>query len=502
MPTRPTPIRLAVGVLAVALAAFAVVLPPIAPPVLAASGIAAPASCVLPSDGSMGAIDWDLFRRPVGTLRAAMLFVDFPDAPATASAENLADQFAPQASAWLAQSSLGRLRLEITPVRHWLRMPEPLGAFQRVNGALELEAAKRYIAEAVAAADPEVDFSGIQLVMIIPDAEATAYPRSSAGIYDPDEAPIADGHVLRAIVTLGSSVYERGFSVLAHETTHLFGPRDYYNAFGSPTAKYAGSWSLMADPIAGGDNFALDKWRMGWLSDSQVRCSLAPGRAEYVLSPVETRGGVKLLVIRTGLRTAVTVEYRTRQGLDAGLCSTGVLIAKVNSALKGGAGPIRVSDARPRSGRPPGRCSGELDDAAFRTGGRWTDTTSGLAIDVLATGSGARIRVTRTSTYTPPTPYARTLTPTVTADTTGAVTVSAVLAAAGGLSACTVNRPVTLQQWQFGEWWTLRTLPTDAAGAWTYTFTPTPGATYRLIAPDRYSFTYDCLPATTQITTT
>ena len=44
----------------------------------------------------------------------------------------------------------------------------------------------------------------------------------------------------------------------------------------------------MADTMRGGDHFAWDKWRMGWLTDAQVRCVTGASRADYVLSPLET----------------------------------------------------------------------------------------------------------------------------------------------------------------------------------------------------------------------
>ena len=283
---------------------------------------------------------------PVGRsafVRAVMLFVDFPDAPASGPADTIfEDVFSPEASDWLARSSYGKLSLQITPLRHWLRMPEPLSAFKPVNGALIEDEARRYTAEAIALADPEVDFSQTQVVMIVANREATAYPRSSEELYDPEEGFVADGHVLRAIVTLGSSVYTRGYKVLAHETSHTFGLRDYYNQYGSPSDRYVGRWSLMADPVVGGDQFAWDKWRMGWLTDAQVACVNGASRADFVLSPLASRGGLKAVILRTGLRTAVVAEFRTRAGLDAGLCSTGVLIYKINSGIEAGRGPIRV----------------------------------------------------------------------------------------------------------------------------------------------------------------
>jgi hypothetical protein len=246
----------------------------------------------------------------------------------------------------------------------------------------------------------------------------------------------------------------------------------------------------MGDSIAGGDHFAWDKWRMGWLSDSQVRCVTAASRAEFVVSPVETRGGVKAVILRTGLQTAVVVEYRTRQGLDARMCSTGVLVYKVNSTLEGGAGPIRVSDARPRSARAGRSCGAELDDAAYRRGGRWTDSTSGIAIDVTYVGQAARIRVSRSKTFTPPVRVERSIETSITANAHSTVTVSAVIAASS--ATCAAGRALSLQELRFGEWWTIRTANTDGTGGWTHTLTPTPGASHRLRAPQRVAAALEC----------
>jgi M6 family metalloprotease-like protein len=499
MPRRPTlqgrRLRILARAFGSALGALLFAVSAMAPPSVpvAAAASASPANCVLPEDGSEGRIDFDTWRRPIGVVRAVMLFVDFPDVPATRPADTIFEELGgPAASNWLAQSSYGKLSLQIEPLRHWLRMPEPLTAFTTINGSLDPDAAKRYIAEAVALADPEVDFSGVQVVQIVPNPEAKGYPRSSAGIYNPDEGFLADGHVLRAIVTFGSAVYGRGYRTLVHETSHAFGTRDLYNAYGSPTDKYVGAWSLMADTMRGGDHFAWDKWRMGWLTDSQVRCVTAAGRANYVLSPLETTGGVKAVILRTGLRTAIVAEYRTRRGPDAGVCSTGVLIYKVNSGLASGAGPIAVSDARRHTARGRGSCPAELDDAAYRQGGRWTDSTSGIQIDVNAVGTGARIQVIRTKTYVPPVRHARSITSNVAMNLDGTVTLNGVLAAPDALAACAASRKVSLQEWKAGEWWTIRTANTDTSGLWTHTWQPDPGATYRLLAPQRVTVADDC----------
>ena len=87
-----------------------------------AAAAGAPADCVLPDDGSMGRLDWDAFRRPIGTVRAVMLFVDFPDVPATRAVDGIVEDLSlANASGWLARARNGKVSLAIEPLRQWLR---------------------------------------------------------------------------------------------------------------------------------------------------------------------------------------------------------------------------------------------------------------------------------------------------------------------------------------------------------------------------------------------
>jgi hypothetical protein len=74
--------------------------------------------------------DWRLHVRPVGTVRAAIVFVDFPNARAQDNAAPYADtgayhDFLAPAVDWFRTSSYGRFDLEITQVPKWFRMSRP-----------------------------------------------------------------------------------------------------------------------------------------------------------------------------------------------------------------------------------------------------------------------------------------------------------------------------------------------------------------------------------------
>ncbi|NUR32361.1 MAG: peptidase M6, partial [Catenulispora sp.] len=77
--------------------------------------------------------DYKQFQRPQGVFTAAMLFVDFPDAPATDSTDGYYKLLAP-AQDLMTQFSSGAVSLKITPVKHWLRMPQDSTTYGIVRG--------------------------------------------------------------------------------------------------------------------------------------------------------------------------------------------------------------------------------------------------------------------------------------------------------------------------------------------------------------------------------
>ncbi|MEU7897927.1 M6 family metalloprotease domain-containing protein [Nonomuraea sp. NPDC049152] len=332
-----------------------------------------PAGCALP--GRTGWTDEGhdtdpvQFLRATGRIRAVMLFVDFPDAPASESTQEYYDALAP-AGPYLSKVSNGRARLTVTPVRRWLRMPQDSTTYGFDRG-ITYEQHQRYVGQAVAAADAEVDFSRYDIVYIVPNRQASAITFSPTYLWDPaDPGVVADGAPVRWGVTFGQDMWRWGYKVLAHETGHAFGLPDLYAFSGPDYHRFVGGWDVMG--LIGGPSpepFAWHAWKLGWISDAQVSCAT---RGVHRLTPVEERGGRKLVVVRTGETTAYAVEYRKGSS-----CSGGVVIYKVDSSTATGEGPVRVMDARP--GVPSAGCHA-LDDAAYPDGGRFT--ADGVSITV------------------------------------------------------------------------------------------------------------------------
>lgn len=338
------------------------------------------------SDGH--STDRTTFAPSTGTLRAVMLFVDFPDAPASAAPAGYTTTapysafFSPSAPAWYRTASYGRLDLQITPVDRWYRMPRNADSYGYQRG-LTGEQHAAYIGDAVRAADSTVDFSAYDLVYIVPPRNASAISFSPTFVWGQGSPVSADGRKIGVAVTFGQDMWYWGPKVLNHESGHAMGLPDLYafTPVDGDQFPYTGGWDMMGD-IAGHapDYVGLEKWKLGWLTDGQVRCVTRPSTTTHVLTPLESTGGTKLLVVRTGTTTGYLVETRRALGNDTRACSTGALIYRVDTATASGSGPLRVVDSSPGGGTRSG-CA-DLDIATWAAGSTFRDTAAGVSIHI------------------------------------------------------------------------------------------------------------------------
>ena len=457
---------------------------PLAP--RAAVGAQPVAECTLPIGGDVGAIDFEHYQRPIGSVRALMIFVDFPDAPAAGSTATPADLFLPEAIDWYRRASYGRLQLSVTTVPGWFRMPHSSTSYGFDRG-LSFDAHRDYITDAVAAADASVNFAGYQLYYIVANPEATAISFSPAFVGGDFSGVTADGATIGLAATFGADMWNWGFKVLNHETGHLFGLPDLYAFEGDDDHRFVGGWDMMG-LISGHapDYLGWFKWQVGWLAPSQIVCLNTVGTTTIALTPLSVTGGRKLVLLRTGTRTLIAAEYRTATGNDAAACDEGVLIYRINNGIATGAGPIRVVDAQPGEGIQEG-CDFDLDNSAFDPlDPVFEDDALGITINVTDwTDESATVEVSRTIGWTPPdVRHARRLTITSSARSGGLVTVTGQLTVPDGYNACRTAQSLTLQRLVSGKWTNVRTALTTSTGTWTYRWRA-PVGTYRLTAPQK-----------------
>lgn len=347
--------------------------------------------------------------RPGPRIRAVMLFVDFPNLHSSESTTALYDRLVPRSRAWFNEVSYGHVQLDVTPVNRWLRMPGNLGSYGLADG-ISWPEHHDYMADAIAAADAEFDFSSYEVVYVVA-AKGTSIERSPAFQAYTGSGIHADGTELR----YGATFFEDTRSdaryaanVLIHETGHVLGLPDLYDV-PDPTFwrlfRFAGGWDMMSWNDPGGHFLAWEKWKLGWLEPSQLTCLSGPGEVTTTISPLERAGGLKAIVVQTGLSSAYLIEARKRIGQDSQLCEDGVLIYLVDAAVRSGYGPVRVRAAqRDGNGDTFNRC-GPLYNATFDKArgevARFVDEAAGLTVQVLSSSAkGYRVKVTRTSLAT------------------------------------------------------------------------------------------------------
>jgi M6 family metalloprotease-like protein len=279
----------------------------------------------------------------VGTLRAAFLLVHAADVSPEASVSGPQEMI--QASrAWFRVVSYGELDFDVTTPPRWLPLP--------ASSAEYAAAPARYLSDAVAAADPYVDFSRIDVVYLAPAAET---PVTTSGYAVLNSFGVhADGREIRFWVPFEPAMATASApGLLLHETGHLLGLPDLYVA---GVQKSFHRWDLMA----GSGRFptellAWHRWKLGWLDAREIVCITGRTRRVVTLTPLERPGGTKAVFVRRGTHV-VALEVRQRTGYDTWVCSPGVLAYDVDQApFK--RGPVQIYAVRPDNAPHQGDCS-------------------------------------------------------------------------------------------------------------------------------------------------
>ena len=319
--------------------------------------------------------DWVAHPRPVGTVKAVVLFVDFPNAKASDVTQvSPVDYRQPQpyweflkaSVPWFSTASYGRFNLDVTPIYKWYRMPKDSTQWRmdyRSNDParrLSADGQGEFTAAAVAAADADVDFSQYDLIYTVPARNQTAIA-SSPELNNYAHQIVADGNDLGNGDNFGSDMWSWGYKLLNHETGHAVSLTEGYNAGSGGTFRYMGQWDMMGN-ISGNapDYVAWNKWKLGWLNDNEVDCVASDGVTEHTLSAnalTPDSSSKKLVAIRTGQHTTLVAELRAPLGVDsiaggntARYCeSGGILLYTVDSTLRNGLGVYKVLDAMPGS---------------------------------------------------------------------------------------------------------------------------------------------------------
>jgi M6 family metalloprotease-like protein len=282
------------------------------------------------------------FRAPTtGNVKVSVIFVDFSDAPAGRTPQDVFSLISPASENYLAAVSYNNLTLTFEPNYKWFRMSKPSSAYGW--SSLTFDAHKAYIQEAIGLADPTVDFSKSDAFLIVSNPDAGSLTNGPAFCASPGGFTI-DGKLFNNGVTSGRDLLVYKGLWFPHEFGHNMGLADLY-AFGTGVLhRFMGSFSMMGDILGKAPEYsAWERWQLGWLNDNQVVCFNNTGSSTVTLSPVEVKNtAVKLLVIPINGNSAVVVESRKATGYDSLMPKQGPMVYLIDTKVQTGQGPIRV----------------------------------------------------------------------------------------------------------------------------------------------------------------
>jgi M6 family metalloprotease-like protein len=280
-----------------------------------------------------------------GDVKTIVLFADFSDVHGSTTPEALFARISPNAEAFYKDLSYGRMNWVLEPHFVWLRLSHDSDYYGNAVGSYEGQLG--FIQEAVKLADADVDFSTADSVVVMVPPEATQISNGPAFGANAGEGYSADGKTFSNGVTSGSDFPAWGYLWLNHESGHTMGLPDLYD-YGwngvdyDELHRFVGGFGLMGyiDGEAP-EFFAFERWQLGWLADDQIVCQTG-GEGTTTITPIESAGGLKAVVIPLGSNRILVVESRRALGFDSRLPKPGALVYIVDTNIASGEGTLTV----------------------------------------------------------------------------------------------------------------------------------------------------------------
>jgi M6 family metalloprotease-like protein len=285
-----------------------------------------------------------------GSLRVAVIYVEFPDAPRRSPVAELHKSIEEHVEKIYAEMSYGKLSLDLVSSGDWIMMEKSSTSYNVLQGEAEAEGVIRYVGEAVRKADPSIDFAGIDAVAVF----ATELADGIAGDFQltlNERIATDEGSGAFSTIITGGDWWEEEVDpmILAHEFGHVIGLQDLYEGGSSDLFEVAhqhvGNFDFMSRGWS--DAFAptilgWNRWRLGWISDTQVICVRPAEGTEVVINALQSGSGPLLVVLPLSSTRAVVIESRRPIGWDRLLPESGALVYLVDTSIDTTEGPIKI----------------------------------------------------------------------------------------------------------------------------------------------------------------
>ena len=286
--------------------------------------------------------------KSTGEVIIKVILVDFPDAQSQMSPQQAFAKVA-QSVALFEELSYGRMQMILQPTYKWYRMSQNAKTYAPLNQSFAHHRA--YMAEAIALADSEIDFSKTDGILILANPDAKEIGNSGpafTSIYG--NGFTLDGKYIANGATSAYDLNYWGYIWLNHEFGHALGLPDLY-AFTREDPmntndghRYVGDFSLMGLSSLNSNApgfLAWERWLLGWIDNDQIYC-METKSTSTLITPISRKSGMKAVIVPVSLTKVLVIESRRAEGIDKNLRKAGVLVYLIDSAIQSGMGPIKI----------------------------------------------------------------------------------------------------------------------------------------------------------------
>jgi hypothetical protein len=271
--------------------------------------------------------------KAVGVVNLVLVAADFPNFVGTSAELNKIEAEVRNFNTWLAFQSNGRLTANWQFPKKWLRLPRNAAEYGVVG--FNPRSHDSIVSDVVSAADPDVNFSGIdEMFVYLPDSLTTSEPNRN-----PFDGVLPQFGATDVRTSEGTIMQVKGSGTVSQWPQYGFKPtlwalwaHDLLHSIGIEGHSPVEAFTLESEDYT---NFVMSAWNQflaGWMKDDQVAC--------LGLSDVATRATIDVDLVplqlnSTGFRTAIigisetraiVVESHRNSGYAKNLGASGILV--------------------------------------------------------------------------------------------------------------------------------------------------------------------------------
>jgi len=345
--------------------------------------------------------------RNSGTVKWALIPIDFKNLPGEKDFRTRINRDMKLVSDWFEIASEGKFKVEWVVAEKWTTLPGVSSDYQliKTRGVNNTQGGIKLFKAAMAASDPNFDFTNVQTVNFILPANQGIASVGEQGFpwdqhvkdYVTNEGPISSFTTAGKYQTMNKKSL---WNYWIHEFGHAIGlPHVGGNG---PERSPFHDWDILGDQD--GTSRELSGWLRflaGWLAEEKIYCKDAKNvdQIDITLVPLGVGSpGIKMAIFPLSPTKAVIVESRRETKFSCTTSRNGVLVYMLDLTLGHGQDFLVPISAKNRNLKEKATCSGVLSDLTSDPLLRLGDKVKfdGVTVEVLESKDMDRIRISKT----------------------------------------------------------------------------------------------------------